>query len=417
MKKIAYLAPEIPALSATFVYNEILALEKLGYSVKAFSIHIPKKIASEKEIDSLRQNTVYLYNIGFLKAFYLFIIQFFTSVNAIFTLFICLMDFFEGLKSDSFSAEKKIKINLMERLRTSLKLFYHYYYGVILSKLLLEANVKHLHIHFAHVPTQIGMYASLIANIPFTFTSHANDIFERGFLLKTKIKRSRNACTISEFNKSYLIKNGGDSSKIKIIRCGVDTNLKIDISQKTNKKEFRIGSLGRLVEKKGMDSLILAFQKMQNENIKLIIAGDGPLAPDLTLLASKTPNLQIEFPGSISHDKVNEWISSLDLFVLACKEDKNGDKDGIPVVLIEAMNLKIPVVSTNISALGELIENGYSGFLGEPNNVDSIKSCIEKVIHLQESEKEKILENAKQKIIKEFDLYVNTKRLTENFHE
>jgi glycosyltransferase involved in cell wall biosynthesis len=114
---------------------------------------------------------------------------------------------------------------------------------------------------------------------------------------------------------------------------------------------------------------------------------------------------------------VNEWISSLDLFVLACKEDKNGDKDGIPVVLIEAMNLKIPVVSTNISALGELIENGYSGFLGEPNNVDSIKSCIEKVIHLQESEKEKILENAKQKIIKEFDLYVNTKRLTENFHE
>lgn len=414
MKKIAYLAPEIPALSATFVYNEILALEKMGYDVNTYSIHYPKSLATDANLQKMRQNTVYLYKINKFKSIILFLKVFLTSLRGIQTFLICLFDMGKGLKNKSYSSEKYESISLLKRIQSSIKLLFHYYWGVVLAALLKQKSISHLHIHFAHVPTQIGMYSSMISNIPFTFTSHANDIFERGFLLKEKVERSLQAITISKYNKDFLVQKNAVESKICIIHCGVDSS-EINDSTKNNTGEVKIGCLGRLVEKKGIDILIQAFQNINNKNYSLLIAGDGPLKDSLITLADQSPYLQIRFIGNIQHYKVNDWIKTLDCFVLACKEDENGDKDGIPVVLMEAMNLYIPVVSTEISAIPELIENKVSGLLAKPNDSESLKKCIEEIIKFKESEKKEMLKQAKQKILDEFDLYKNTKRLTEFF--
>ncbi|PNW38232.1 UNVERIFIED_CONTAM: hypothetical protein BEN50_15725 [Euhalothece sp. KZN 001] len=132
----------------------------------------------------------------------------------------------------------------------SYKLLYQFLQGSQLAYWLTEKQCEHLHIHFAHTPTQIGMYAAKLAQIPFSFTAHANDLFERGRLLKEKVDRSRFTLVISEYNKQFLTQQNAPIEKIKVVRCGVNTeSYPFSPPSKFNDPPV-IGSLGRLVEKR-----------------------------------------------------------------------------------------------------------------------------------------------------------------------
>jgi len=188
--------------------------------------------------------------------------------------------------------------------------------------------------------------------------AYLNDLFQRSWLLTEKIQRSKFAITISEFNRKFMIEQGSNPKKIHVIHCGIDSGRFFPLSRKKHKTPHVIGSLGRMVEKKGFDILLKAAESLKKDGLKfrLIIAGGGPLEQNLLAYTKKLGLLSVvEFPGPIANAKVADWLKSLDLFVLPCKKDFNGDMDGVPLVLMEVMACGIPVISSNVSGIPELI--------------------------------------------------------------
>ena len=400
--RIAYLAPEIPARSATFVYQEIHELEKHGYSVLPYSLRLPNDPASDQE--KLQSQTSYLNQD-----------RYFTVIG-------------RALKS-YFNPKIKMKCAwsaLMADLRyvndwkTRLKLCYQFLAALYLGDSLLKNGVNHLHVHFAHVPTQVAMYASLLTNIPFTVTSHANDIFERGLLLCQKAERSQGFFTISNYNLKFLQAQSVPESKLGLVRCGVSLQYKKQLPRiAEQKKSIVIGTLGRLVEKKGIDVLICAFDNLQkicpDLQVALRVAGDGPLLENLNeLVKEKELESSVFFDGALPHSEVSEWLQQLDLFVLACKVDTNGDMDGIPVVLMEAMSQSVPVVTTRLSGMPELVMPDVTGFLAEPGSIQSMTNVLVEVIE-KRKDLQFLTDNALNHVMKEFSLESNVKRLMDVF--
>ena len=174
-----------------------------------------------------------------------------------------------------------------------------------------------------------------------------------------------------------------------------------------------MGALGRMVEKKGFDVLISACRILKKEGVefKLQLAGAGPLLAELKAMSSKLDVADmIEFIDAISHEKVPEWIKSLDVFVLPCQKDRNGDMDGIPVVLMEAMLTGVPVITTRISGIPELVENEETGILCDPKDAECLAGKIKTLLSNYELRRT-LCKNAISKVQSEFELDKNVQLL------
>lgn len=398
MNRIAYLAPEIPALSATFVYNEILALQERGYEVVSISVHVPASMALESRAEALRVATHYLYRKGLAN----FILAAFSQLCA------APRNFFRTINTALHDAAT---VGLCSR--TALGLLYRFLAACRVASILRQESCLHLHAHFAHVPTDIAMYAASLGGVSFSFTAHANDLFERVYLLSEKIDRSAFAATISEFNRDYMVAKEGNREKIHVVRCGIDSAQFSPAPPRPVSPPYLIGTIGRMVEKKGFDILLQAAALLQGDGVdfRLTIAGSGPLEHDLratTELLGLTS--RVEFPGTMANEQVPTWLRSLDLFVLPCQQDANGDMDGIPVVLMEAMASGIPVVSSRISGLPELISHGDEGLLVEPQAPEALAAAITQLLFNDEL-RVSFSRNGRLKIMRYFDAKVNIDRL------
>lgn len=401
-RTIAYLAPEITALSATFVYKEIIALEKRDFNVIPFSVHNhTDEVADVLQHLHQRVRTVYGKNtIGFslvlLKELVLSPKKLFGSCKYLLA----------DLKAVSGATQK-------------LKLSYQFLAGIWLSKKLADSGVTHLHIHFGHVPTQIGMYAALHENIPFSFMVHANDLFQRPLLYQEKGERAAAVTTISVYNVKELVKQGVPKEKIHIVRCGINPEEFVFLPKENIQEPFRVCVIARLVHKKGIDTLIEAIGRLKqnNQSVALEIAGTGPESEQLKALVSELAlENEVKFVGRIENHLVSNWLAEQDLFVLPARVDRNGDMDGIPVVLMEAMSQGIPVISTNISGIPELVIDGKTGIIVSPEDEAAVAASIHKICTDEESRK-MLIENARKFVTDEFSVEVNTKRLMSVFRD
>jgi glycosyltransferase involved in cell wall biosynthesis len=403
--RIAYLAPELPALSATFVYNEILQLEKAGTRVIPFSVHRPNGHIDSSEVQQLSARVTHLYErskLAVLKSHFRLIKRF--PKQYLSAVWLLLTDMF--------------KLSVQRKLRTAIGIAYRFFYAASLADELVKHRCDHLHVHFAHIPTDIAMYASEMSDIGFSVTAHANDLFERGWLLKEKVSRSRFFGTISEFNQHFLLEKGADVSKIEIIRCGVDSSQFSPRKGHVASTPVKLGLVGRLVEKKGVDVLLkaMAILREQGQNVQLYIAGSGPLVSELKDLTFDLglDEKSVVFLGSIPHKEVAEFVESLDIFVLPCKRDSQGDMDGIPVVLMEAMLSGVPVISSQISGIPELVIDRETGRCIEPSNPGALALAV--VDMLSDTNKAQSMCNAAESLVREqFSLSENVVKLDQLF--
>jgi glycosyltransferase involved in cell wall biosynthesis len=397
---IAYLAPELPALSATFVYEELLGLERRGFRVVPFSVRRPASLVADQK--ALAERTIHLYGQSPLSVA------------------------LSGLaKLPTFGRRTVVALKqLLADMRAcgpmrveSWKLAYQFLTAASLARRLLSEKCKHLHVHFAHTPTQIAMYASTLSGIPFTITAHANDIFERGLLLRQKAERAVRLLTISDYNRRYLEGVGVPRERLAVVRCGVSFEAASSAVGHAGIGSLCIGTLGRMVEKKGFDVLLraVALRRQAGQPVELRIAGDGPLKPELQQLAQTLGIADItRFEGSLPHHEVAQWMHRLDLFVLACKKDKHGDMDGIPVVLMEAMSQSIPVISTRISGIPELVVHEETGLLSEPDDPADLAHQISRLADSTEL-RERLTTAAREHVAFEFGQSHNLDRLIEQF--
>ena len=396
---VAYLAPELTGLSATFVYKEIIGLKKKNFNVSAYSVHKP--VTNSRQAEILNQPVTAIYDkriLAFIWVFFRSLITNFDSTKK--TLSAC--------KSD---------LNEIDELGQKLKLLYHCVSGIWLSSQLKDQNIQHLHIHFGHVPTQIGMYAALHYDCPFTFTVHANDLFQRPLLYRSKGNRAKAVITISDFNKSQLTGYGIPENKILLVRCGV-SHLDFEFQpKKVITAPFRIIVVARLVHKKGIDTLIHSIQQLKDRGFDCLleIIGDGP---ERDALESKVNSFRIEqnvnFRGSVTNHELPKYFSQQDIFVLPARKDKHGDMDGIPVVLMEAMSYGIPVISTNISGIPELVRDKKTGLLISPDSPGELTSAIVEIIE-NEGLRSEIISGARNIIENEFSFETNLNKLIRVF--
>ena len=250
--------------------------------------------------------------------------------------------------------------------------------GYLVNKLLPGSNITHFHAHFAHSPTSVAFFASLLSGIPFSFTAHAKDIYTTDpAQLREKMAHARFVVTCTEYNRRHLIRISGKAAPgISRIYHGIDIGL--FSSHHTGalpSPPYRILTVSRITAKKGLPTVYQALGILRDRGIRFqhTLIGDGEARDSLK---KQVRDLGLEpltrWMGTMPHDAVIRQYQQADLFVLGCEIAANGDRDGIPNVCVESMAMGVPVVATRISAIPELIENGKTGLLVDPGNPEGL---------------------------------------------
>jgi glycosyltransferase involved in cell wall biosynthesis len=321
---IAYVAGQFPLRSETFVWREVRELRRRGWPVHTFGLRPPTEQTPEGLRD-LREATRDVYADG-------------TPRPGL-----------AGLADVLLPGEPT-------PWRDRLKLPVQAAAGKRLAKWLREANVQHVHAHFAHAPATVAAYAAGAAGISFSFTGHANDLFQRRQLLTRKLQRAAFVGCISEWHRELYRSLHADGT-YEVIRCGVPTG-DYDVPPPTPEPgKLRVLTLCRLVGKKGVDTLLRAAATVPG--VEVTVAGDGPMRTELETMAPA----DTRFLGPVDAGQVPALLAEHDAFALPCRPDENGDRDGIPVVLMEAMAARRAVVAGDLPAIRELVENGVTGRL------------------------------------------------------
>ena len=244
-------------------------------------------------------------------------------------------------------------------------------------------------------------------DIEYSFTFHAHDIYFKNKWFTYLVNNSKQAFSISQFNIHYVKEKYQNLKPDKIVlsRLGVfrPNNIKV---KKNSKKQIRIGLISWFVEKKGIKYLLEAMKKLNNEKIKLILAGDGPLKIEI-LDNIKDNNLEncIEYIGKVKGKQKFSFFEDLDGFILPAITVPN-DMDGIPVVLMEAISYGLPLISTKVSGIPEICIDNFNGFLVEEKNSMQITEAILRLFR----EKETYTFFSSNSIIKsnDYDLLINS---------
>jgi glycosyltransferase involved in cell wall biosynthesis len=272
-----------------------------------------------------------------------------------------------------------------------------------------------LHSHFAYpVTTLLTHPAATEAEIPFTFNPHAVDIFHKDNIERNRvglISQSRwckGVAALGHYHKDFLVSRGVPSESIFLKPAASGLGFFYDKGRPPPSKIGTVVSIGRFVEKKGMEYLVKAGGLLTDIPITIHIHGYGPLEERLRTLVGDTDNVRLHAPPKSPAD-VKKILSEADLFVLPCIETDTGDKDGIPTSLMEAMASGVPVISTDISSIPDLVTDMETGFVVPERDAGSLAYAIRKVCMMSSEELQRIIHAAHIRIEDDF----NSERLNE----
>lgn len=396
---IAYVAPVLPALSETFVYREIFALEELGVRIVPVSVRAGTESLTPS-LESLRDRAVDVYGAGWGRLGLDALLEMVTHpMRGVDTIALATRDLIVGSDLDG-KPRWKIAAQCLAALALARRLRPH---GVI-----------RLHAHFAHVPATIAMYAARQLGGCFSFTGHANDLFRERTLLAEKLERADRVMCISDWHRElYQQVAPVDGGKLSVVRCAVDM------------RSFDPGtgggadvlSVGRLVEKKGLATLVQAIAVLREQGVDLTcqIVGEGPQRRELeALIETLDVSDRVSLLGAKDNDDVRELMGRASLFVLACQPDAAGDRDGIPVVLMEAMATSLCVVAGDLPAIRELVIDGETGVMVAPGDVDELVDVLGSLC-ADRGRAKRLGERGRSRVREEFSREVNVLRLLEAF--
>lgn len=253
--------------------------------------------------------------------------------------------------------------------------------GTWVGEVARSIRADYLHAHFASGAASAAWAAAHTAGLPFGFTAHAQDIFLKvNPWLTEKALAAALPVTISEFHRRFLLERLGSRAggRLEVIRCGVDLRV---FAPSGDPPTHDVTAVGRLVEKKGFDVLIRALAQLPEPRPSCRIIGEGPeraalerLVRELGLAAS------VRFLGALAHPTVRAEMDRGRLFVLPCRIAADGDRDGVPVVLMEALALGKPVISSRVAGIPELVVDGWTGLLTEADRPNQVAAAIARLL-------------------------------------
>jgi colanic acid/amylovoran biosynthesis glycosyltransferase len=308
-----------------------------------------------------------------------------------------------------FSALANALLGKRENLRARAACFAHFWVACHWSRLHRHEPILQIHSQWAHSCCSIAMYAAWLLNKPFSFTGHGADLWRDRVALEDKIRRAEFIACISNFHRDLYLKHGARPDQLHIVYCGIDTSQFAPPTADAIPSDgiLHIRSSGRLVEKKGFPYLIEACRILKDRKIRFecTIGGSGPLEAELRDLVTKL-QLQdcVTVTGqAIKQEDIAAFAHSGTVYCLPCVWASDNDADGLPQMLMENMACGLPAVSTRLVGIPDLIIDGETGLLVEPNNAEQIAEAIQKIA-AEPTLAKRLAENGRQQILDYFQL-------------
>ena len=290
----------------------------------------------------------------------------------------------------------------------------------------LGPQVTHLHAHFLHTPGSVARYASLIRRLPWTCSAHAKDIWTiPEWEKREKLADCRWAVTCTEANRRHLVALAPSPERVERVYHGLDFERFAADGQRSSRNDGSaasapvvILSVGRAVEKKGYDDLLEALAALPGRlHWRFEHVGAGPALGGLKARAERLGlGPRLRWLGALTHDDVIERYRNADLFVLASRIAADGDRDGLPNVLMEAQSQELPCVATRVSAIPELIEHDETGLLCPERDSAALAAHIERLV-VDPDLRETLGRAGRRNVSENFDMHTGIERLLRRFRE
>lgn len=247
-------------------------------------------------------------------------------------------------------------------------------------------QVSQIHSQWINSCGTIAMYGAWLLDAPFSWTGHATDLFRNRCALLDKIERANFIICISTFHRDFYLKHGARPEQLVIAYCGIDLSWFYPrAAARDPGRTYRIVSSGRLVEKKGFSDLIDACKILadRGERFDCVIGGSGPLEAELNAQIGRLGLAdRVSVTGrALLQEKIVDFMHEGDVYVLPCVWAKDGDVDGLPQMIMEAMASGLPAISTRLVGIPDLLQHEDTGLLVEPNQPDQLAAAMARLMH------------------------------------
>jgi glycosyltransferase involved in cell wall biosynthesis len=395
--RLAYVIGTYPVLTTTFIDREIEALRRLGASVQVISIRRPSSSRLSERQRLLHAGVDYVLPARageVLRSHLAFLVSRPGAYVRALTYLV-----------------SRPHPSVRSRARTVL----HFGLGVHVARLIRERdNADHLHAHFVDRAAVVALVAGRLLDRPFSATAHANDIYVDPVLLLEKIASAKFIATCTRHNRAHLRStvNGGSEGKVRCIYHGLDL-AEYAPGKGPRRERPLILSVGQLKYKKGFHHLLDACRILVDRGLSFDcqIVGEGPLGSELTArVAELDLGSRVRLLGALPHETLVERYREASIFALPCVTGPDGDRDGIPNVILEAMAMGLPVVSTRHSGIPEAVEDGRTGMLVPPGDPGSIATAIARLLE-DPSLRERLGARGRERVREVFDIDANARAL------
>ncbi len=400
-RSLAYLVSTYPTLSMTFVLREVLALRELGFRVETASINPP-----DRPIDGLTaveaaeaRNTYCVKQHGLAGA----------TVAKLQTVFRNFGGYWRGVGL-------AFRLAGLDLRRLYLNLMY-FIEALMVGQWMKRNGLRHLHVHLASQAASVGLFVRTVFGFGYSLTVHGPDEFYDADrqMLAEKIRAADFLCCISSFARSQLMKLSPyvHWNKFVVSPLGVDPETFAPQPKRIAPETFEILCVGRLTPAKGQHILIDALEKLTREGrqVRLRLVGSGPDEASLREHAARvTARECVVFEGAISQDRIRDFYAAADVFCLP------SFAEGLPVVLMEAMAMEIPCVTTHIAGIPELIRDGEDGLLVPPSDLESLAGALARLMDDAEL-RQRMGKNGRTRVREHYELRRNVERLAQIFAE
>jgi colanic acid/amylovoran biosynthesis glycosyltransferase len=389
--KIAYFINQYPKVSHTFIRREILAMERQGFSVQRIALRGWNESLPDAVDRQEQERTQYVLREGLRGLLFPF------------------------LRSLIFSPSKtcaSLCLAVRVSAQTDGRLLHHLVCVAEAARSLIwieRSRASHLHAHFGTNSAEIAMQIRVLGGPPFSFTVHGPEEFLAPLALEEKTSRSAFAVAISSFGRSqlYLRLPAACWPKIRVVHCGVESGFYAGAMNSRN-FDSRLVCIGRLCEAKGQLLLVeaIALLKQRGISADLVLAGDGPMRAEIENRVREL-GLQdrVRLTGWISSDRVREELLAARAMVLP------SFAEGLPVVIMEALALNRPVISTYVAGIPELVKDGENGWLVPAGSVHDLSTAIEDCLSRSSDEIERMGEAGRRVVIERHSIDIEAAKL------
>jgi glycosyltransferase involved in cell wall biosynthesis len=354
------LVHEFPKLSETFVLADLLALEERGLRLHVFSLRQPQADLAPDGVAGFKAPVAYLPEISGRQR---------SLLNRAINMAMFVRDprrYATGL-AEIYASPDFSRARLQQ--------------AVLLAHALVRLGTPPLYVHFAHRPATVGRFASLMLGTPFAVSAHAVDVWTSPAReLRVRLGDASVVLSCYEEARDYLASLTVGRTTVKLVRHGVE------IPANAGRDEVSppvMLAVGRLVEKKGFDTLLRAAALLRQRGLdfRLHIVGDGPLWSNLVRLVGELGLVDdVRFIGPLTHQELEPHFASAALFVLPCQVASDGNRDGLPNTILEAMARRLAVVSTTLPSVREAIEDGREGLLVSPRDSGALAEALQRLL-------------------------------------